>query len=35
MTINLPEKFARLMTEAHGAKGTEWLAELPKILREI
>ena len=33
--MNLPEKFIRLMTKARGAKGAEWLAELPVIIEEI
>ena len=33
--MNLPEKFVRLMTESHGAKGTRWLTELPAIINEI
>jgi len=35
MVSDLPEKFVRLMTESHGAKGTLWLAELPAIIGEI
>ncbi|HVE56802.1 MAG TPA: aminoglycoside phosphotransferase family protein, partial [Pyrinomonadaceae bacterium] len=35
MVMDLPEKFVRLMTESHGAKGTHWLAELPAIIGEI
>lgn len=33
--MDLPEKFIQTMTEAHGAKGAEWLAELPEIIAEI
>lgn len=35
MTINLSEKFVRLITKAHGAKGAGWLAELPEIVEKI
>ncbi len=35
MVKDLPEKFIRLMTESHGAKGARWLAELPAIIGEI
>jgi streptomycin 6-kinase len=33
--MDLPEKFVRLMTESHGARGTLWLAELPALIGEI
>jgi len=35
MDAFLPEKFVRLITEAHGAKGTGWLTELRTIVEEI
>ncbi|HEY8562907.1 MAG TPA: aminoglycoside phosphotransferase family protein [Pyrinomonadaceae bacterium] len=31
----LPEKFVRLMREAHAADGEKWLGELPKLIGEI
>lgn len=35
MTTDLPEKFVRLMTECHGARGKIWLNKLPEIIAEI
>lgn len=35
MLNDLPEKFVRLISESHGAKGAAWLAALPKIIAEI
>lgn len=35
MITDLPEKFVRLMNEAHGASGAKWLADLPEIITEI
>jgi streptomycin 6-kinase len=35
MARKLPEKFVRIITKAHGAKGAEWLAELPGLIWEI
>lgn len=35
MIENLPEKFVRLISESHGAKGSAWLAELPEIIGQI
>lgn len=35
MQKNLPEKFVRIITKAHGLKGEQWLFALPKIITEI
>ena len=35
LSENLPVKFTRIISEAHGAKGDRWLAALPKIVAEI
>jgi streptomycin 6-kinase len=32
---DLPAKFTQVISEAHGAKGIRWLAELPEIIRAI
>lgn len=32
---DLPAKFVQIISEAHGAKGTQWLADLSRIVEEI
>lgn len=35
MITDLPQKFVRLISKAHGTKGAKWLADLPMIISEI